>query len=202
VAWADTPGALPPGTRLLARRLSRPWGELLRMMNKQSDNPSTRLLFLSLGLAAMADAPGVPTAELAQRAVQAWLAEHRIGATGLVLDNGSGLSRSERISPRQLAQLLQAALAGRWAPELMMSLPVAGVDGSLRNRLKTGPATGWARLKGGTLKDVTALAGVVPDAQGRLWVLAAMVNHEQAAAARPALDALVDWVARGGMAGR
>ena len=199
VAWADTPGAMPPGLRLLARRLARPWGEVLRMTNKQSDNPSARLLYLSLGLAAMADEPAAATADLAARAVNDWLAEHQIPSAGLVVDNGSGLSRRDRISPRQLALMLQAAHGGRWAPELLMSLPVAGVDGSMRNRLKTSPAAGRARLKTGSIKGVVALAGYVPDAQGRWWALAAMLNHEQAAAGRPALDALVDWVARGGM---
>ena len=199
VAWAGTPGATPPGVRLLARRLARPWGEVLRQMNKQSDNPSTRLLYLSLGLAGMAEDTVTPTAELAARAVKVWLAEHRIPAAGLVIDNGSGLSRSERITPRQLVQLLQAAQAGRWGPELMMSLPLAGVDGTLRNRLKTGPAAGRARLKSGTLKNAVALAGYVPDQDGRWWAVAAMVNHDQAVAARPALDALIDWVAGGGM---
>ena len=198
VALAGTPGVTPPGLRVLSRRLARPWGETLRMMNKHSDNANSRLLYLSLGLGAMADQPAVSTAELASRSVQAWMAERRIASAGLVMDNGSGLSRSERISPRQLALMLQAAHNGRWASELMMSLPVAGVDGSMRRRLKTSPAAGWARLKGGTLKNVTALAGYVPDGQGRWWVLAAMINHDQAAAARPALDALVDWVARGG----
>ena len=202
VAWGGTPGATPPGVRLLARRLGRPWGEVLRMMNKQSDNPSTRLLYLTLGLAGMADDPATPTAELAARAVKAWFTEHRIPATGLVIDNGSGLSRSERLTPRQLVQMLQAAQAGRWGPELMMSLPLAGVDGTLRNRLKTGPAAGRARLKSGTLKNAVALAGYVPDEDGRWWAVAAMVNHNQAVAARPALDALIDWVAGGGMGRR
>ena len=202
VAWGGTAGSTPPGVRLLARRLARPWGEVLRMMNKQSDNPSTRLLYLSLGLAAMAEDSLTPTAELAARSVKAWLAEHRIASNGLVIDNGSGLSRSERLTPRQLVQMLQAAQAGRWGPELMMSLPLAGVDGSLRNRLKTGPATGRARLKSGTLKNAVALAGYVPDADGRWWAVAAMINHDQALAARPALDALIDWVAGGGLARR
>ncbi len=202
VAWGGTAGFTPPGVRVLARRLARPWGEVLRMMNKQSDNPSTRLLFLSLGLAGMADEPTAPTADLAARVVRDWLVAQRINPTGLVLDNGSGLSRSERITPRQLALMLKAAQAGRWGPELMMSLPLAGVDGTLRNRLKTGPAAGRARLKSGTLKNVVSLAGYVPDDQGRLWAVAAMINHEQAIAARPALDALIDWVAGGGMGQR
>ena len=199
-AAADPRAAMTPaGTRVLARHLARPWGELLRLTNKQSDNPNSRLLYLSLGLAAMADQPADSTATLADRAVRSWLAEQQIAAPGLVLDNGSGLSRSERISARTLALVLQAAHHGRWAPELLMSLPLAGVDGSLRNRFNSGPASGRARLKGGTLSDVAAIGGYVPDAQGRWWALAAMVNHPQAAAARPALDALVDWVAGGGL---
>ena len=202
VARAGHLGAMPAGVRLLASHQARPWGELVRTLNKQSDNAYSRLLYLSLGLSAMADSPGVPTATLADREVRRWLSERRINTAGMVLDNGSGLSRSERLTPRQLALALQAAQQGRWAAELMMSLPIAGVDGTLRNRLKTGPAAGLARLKTGTLRDVTALAGVVLDPKGRPWTLVAMINHEQANQGRPVLDALVDWVAGGGLTQR
>ena len=186
-------------TRLLARRSGRPWGELLRPLNKSSDNAWTRVLYLELGVPAMAGQPGRSTRELAEAAVRAWLAEQGIDDAGLVLDNGSGLSRSERISPWQMAQLLQAAYFGRHASELMMSLPTVGVDGTMRNRLKTGPATGWARLKTGTLRNVVALAGYVNDGRGRPWAVAMMVNHDTLAdQARPVLDALVDHIARSG----
>ena len=97
-------GSAPEGTRLLARRESRPWGEVLRHMNKNSDNPETRLLFLSLGVPGMAAEPNATTAELAARDIKRWFDEHRISTEGLVLDNGSGLSRSERITPMQLAR--------------------------------------------------------------------------------------------------
>jgi serine-type D-Ala-D-Ala carboxypeptidase/endopeptidase (penicillin-binding protein 4) len=79
-----------------------------------------------------------------------------------------------------------------------MSLPIAGRDGTVRRRLEDGPAAGWARLKTGTLRNVVAIAGTVRDARGRIWVLVAMINDEHAMRARPALDALVDWVARSG----
>ncbi|MDO9286661.1 MAG: D-alanyl-D-alanine carboxypeptidase, partial [Aquabacterium sp.] len=199
VARAGHAAATPADVRLLAIHVARPWGEVLRTLNKQSDNALTRLLYLSLGLAGMADEPGASTAALAEREVRRWLAERDIGGAGMVLDNGSGMSRAERLTPRQLALMLKAAQQGPWAAELMMSLPIAGVDGTMRNRLKSGPAAGLARLKTGTLRNVTAVAGYVPDPQGRLWAVAAMVNDDKAAAARPALDALVDWVARGGM---
>jgi D-alanyl-D-alanine carboxypeptidase/D-alanyl-D-alanine-endopeptidase (penicillin-binding protein 4) len=199
VAWAGTSAATPPGVRVLARHVAPPLGEVLRRMIKPSDPPLTRLLYLQLGLADMAAEPTTDTAVLAERSVRRWLAGHAIDTTGLVLDNGSGLSRSERITPRQLAQVLQAAHAGRWAPELLMSLPVVGVDGTMRNRLKTGPAAGLARMKTGTLRNVAALAGFVDDPAGRRHVLVAIINHDQARAGRAALDALVDWVARGGV---
>jgi len=189
--------AAPQGARLLARRESRPWGEVLRQMNKGSDNAHTRLLYLQLGAAAMAAEPQAPTLELAAREVRRWFTEHAIGTDGLALDNGSGLSRGERITPRQLALVLKNGHAGPHAPELLASLPVAGVDGTMRNRLKGSPAAGWARLKTGTLRDVAALAGFVHDDGGRPWVLVAMVHHDQAGWARPALDALADWIARG-----
>ena len=202
VAWAGSSAATPPGVRLLARHVAPPLGEVLRRTIKTSDPPLARLLYLQLGLAGMASEPGTDTSVLAEREVRRWLAGHAIDTTGLVLDNGSGLSRSERITPRQLAQALQAAHGSRWSPELLMSLPVVGVDGTMRQRLKSGPAAGLARMKTGTLRNVAALAGFVDDPQGQRHVLVAIINHEQARAGRPALDALVDWVARGGVDGR
>jgi D-alanyl-D-alanine carboxypeptidase/D-alanyl-D-alanine-endopeptidase (penicillin-binding protein 4) len=188
----------PAGSQLLARRASRPWGEVLRHMNKTSDNALTRLLFLQLGVAEMATQPERSTRDLADQRVRQWLAQHGINDSGLVLDNGSGLSRSERITPLQMASALKVAWFGRHAAELQMSLPVAGVDGTMRNRLKDSPATGWARLKTGTLRNVVALAGYVTDPVGWPWAVVMIVNHDNAKVARPVLDALVDSIARQG----
>jgi D-alanyl-D-alanine carboxypeptidase/D-alanyl-D-alanine-endopeptidase (penicillin-binding protein 4) len=196
----------PAEARVLAAREGRPWGEVLRGLNKRSDNAHARTLFHALGVAEAARAAQrtdagsdpQPTAAWATRSIERWMRAHHIDPTGLVMDNGSGLSRSERIAPLQLARMLQAAHAGALAPDLLMSLPVAGVDGTLRSRLKEGPATGWARLKTGTLRNVVGLAGVVQDPQGKPWAVAFFINHDQAARARPALDALVNWVAEGG----
>ena len=197
-ASSNTNTSSGTATQLLARREARPWGELLRPLNKTSDNALTRLLYLQLGVPAMAADPQASTAVLAERAVQGWFQQHGIPTAGLVMDNGSGLSRSERISAWQLARLLQVAWAGPQASELLMSLPTAGVDGTMRNRLKDSPAAGWARLKTGTLRNVVALAGYVRDPRGRPWAVALIVNHEQAAKARPVLDAFVDDFARHG----
>jgi D-alanyl-D-alanine carboxypeptidase/D-alanyl-D-alanine-endopeptidase (penicillin-binding protein 4) len=191
--------AAPAGARVLAQRESRPWGEVLRGLNKRSDNPQTRLLFLLLGVNAPPAlgglAPQAPTRARADAVVRAWLDAHGIGHQGVVLDNGSGLSRSERIAPRQLAQALAVAHASPYWSDLHMSVPVVGVE--VAARLRDSPAAGRARLKPGGLRDVSSLAGIVPDTQGRPWAFVAMINHPDAARAIPALHALVDWVARG-----
>jgi D-alanyl-D-alanine carboxypeptidase/D-alanyl-D-alanine-endopeptidase (penicillin-binding protein 4) len=186
------------GSRVLARRQASPWGELLRPLNKQSDNAFTRLLFQALGVPAMAAEPNGSTSVLADRAVREWLKAQGIAERGLVTDNGSGLSRTERIAPLTLAEMLRANWRGPHRHDLLMSLPTVGVDGTMRNRLKASPAAGRARLKTGTLRNANALAGVLDDAQGRPWAVAMMVNDERLAGrGRAVLDALVDAMVRG-----
>lgn len=190
-------GETPPGATLIAEHRSRPLAEVTRDINKRSDNPTTRVVFLTLG--ALGDCKGcASTAEQADREVRAWFARHGIGSEGLVLENGSGLSRTERIRPAQLAAALRAASAGPWAPEFLASLPIAAVDGAMTQRLRESPAAGRARIKTGTLRDVSAIAGYVHGASGESYVVVAMINHDLATqrTARPILDSLVDWVAR------
>nr|WP_316642433.1 D-alanyl-D-alanine carboxypeptidase/D-alanyl-D-alanine-endopeptidase [uncultured Roseateles sp.] len=202
--WAQLGGELlgatreeaTPGTaRVLATHQSRTLAELVWGMNKRSDNPLTRMVYLRLGADAASPAR---TADAAEQVVRAWFKSQRIDDRGLVLDNGSGLSRTERISPAQLAALLQAAYRGLYAPELLASLPIVGVDGAWTVRLKDSPAAGRARIKTGTLRNVVAVAGYVTDARKRVWVVVAFINDERAREGRPVLDAVIDWVARQG----
>jgi serine-type D-Ala-D-Ala carboxypeptidase/endopeptidase (penicillin-binding protein 4) len=190
--------AAPADARVLAEERGRPWGEVLRPLVKTSDNTWARLLFLELGVPGMAAAPQATTQALARAVVQDWFAEKGIAAPGLVMDNGSGLSRSERITPQAMAELLRWAWHSRHASDLLATLPVAGVDGTLRSRLKDSPATGVARLKTGTLRNVAALAGIVNDPHGRPWAVVAFVNHDIGSGARPVLDTLIDDFARHG----
>jgi D-alanyl-D-alanine carboxypeptidase/D-alanyl-D-alanine-endopeptidase (penicillin-binding protein 4) len=174
--------------------------EVIRDINKFSNNVMAQQLFLTLGLPDMgaalpSRAPliGTATSESARKTLRQWW-QRRIHPQEVpIIDNGSGLSRQTRISAQQLAQLLQLAWASPVMPELLASLPVVGLDGTLK-RSKAGMAS--AHLKTGSLRDVTALAGVVHASSGRRFVLVAMVNHANSGAARPALDALIDWVAR------
>ena len=107
------------------------------------------------------------------------------------LDNGSGLSRDERITAQALSGLLQAAYASPLMPELMSSLPITGVDGTLRRSRSR--AQGSAHLKTGSLRDVAGVAGYVLASSGRRLVLVMIINHPAANAARPAIDAMLDW---------
>ncbi|MFA6311553.1 MAG: D-alanyl-D-alanine carboxypeptidase, partial [Sterolibacterium sp.] len=142
----------------------------------------------------------VATSVLAEQVVRTWLKDHAIDDRGLVLDNGSGLSRLERISPAQLAAVLLSASRATLAPEYLASLPIAGIDGTMRLRLQDSPAAGRARIKTGTLKGVLAVAGYVPDAANRTYIVVALLNHELASnsVGRAILDALIDSVARSG----
>ncbi len=184
------------GAKVLALHRSRPLAEGLREINKPSDNPLARLLFLTLGtLDKQAEGP---TLSRAETEVREWFKKHGIDDSGLVLDNGSGLSRSARIKPAQLTGLLQAGWRSNWAPEFMSSMPIAGVDGTLRRRMTDSTAKAPSRLKTGTLKDVSAIAGYVNDADGDPCIVVVMINHERAVnkVARPIIDAFVDWVGR------
>ncbi len=204
---ADTiEGATPPDAKLLAAHVARALPEVVRDTNKPSDNLLARILFLSLG-ALEADPvlgsrplPGGSEPTLARSAtvVRTWLRAHGIDDTGLVLENGSGLSRIERVTPVQLAGVLLAGQRSNWAPEFQASLPIAGVDGTLRRRLQNSPAASRARMKTGTLRNVVALAGYVPDASGKQCIVVAMINSDLVSngRGRQVLDTLVDWVAR------
>ena len=207
---ADTvEGAGPLDSRLLTDHVARALPELLRDINKPSDNTLARTLFLSLGSLQVDNYYGSKplggagtgigsTALRADLTIRAWLRVKGIDDAGLVLENGAGLSRSERITAFQLGRLLQLGMESRWAPEFMGSLPIAGLDGTMRRRLLDSPAAGRARIKTGALKDAVAIAGYVPDANGKLCVVVAMINSDLVGAGRgrAVLDALINWVAR------
>lgn len=190
-------GATPPGARVIAEHRSRPLVELLQDINKRSDNPVTRVVFLTLG-ALDAQAHEATTARRSATVVHAWMRRNGIDPEGVVLENGSGLSRIERITALQLAAVLRVAASGPWAPEYQASLPVAATTNGMGTRLADSPAAGHARIKTGTLRDASAVAGYIRDARGEMHVVSAMVNHPKAEkrVARPILDALLDWIAR------
>ena len=194
-------GRAPAGLKPAFEMTSPTLPEVIRDINKFSNNVMAQQLFLTLSLAQPASrvGPASPPAsnEASREVVRNWWRE-RFGETDLpVLDNGSGLSRQERITPQGLARMLQTAYVSGAMPELMASLPITGIDGTLR-RSKSRLSQGWAHLKTGSLRDSAALAGYVHTPSGRRLVVVAVINHPNANAARPALEALVDWAVKEG----
>jgi D-alanyl-D-alanine carboxypeptidase/D-alanyl-D-alanine-endopeptidase (penicillin-binding protein 4) len=181
-------GAAPATTPSFELR-SPALADVIRDINKLSNNVMAQQLFLTLG----ATQRGAGTPEAAREIVGQWL-RSRVGAAAgaAVITNGSGLTRDARLSAGLLGRLLQAAWSSAVMPELMSSLPVAGVDGTLR---RSRGAPGRAHLKTGSLRDVVGVAGYVLADSGRRYSVVAIVNHPNANAARPALDALVEWAA-------
>lgn len=202
VAAAIVPGVSPIPTgrdgepiKPLSFHRSKPLPEMVRDINKASDNVGARNLMLSLS-------PGFPerpaTLAGAQKIVRMWLKDQGLAEGDIQVENGSGLSHSERAKPRALVQLLRKAWRAEQAQAFFESLPIAGVDGTLANRLKGGKAMGQAYLKTGTLNDTRALAGYVHGASGKMYAVALIVNNADATRGRPAMDALIEWLARSG----
>ena len=190
VRWGQVPAALLQRGPSL-ENLSPPLADVIRDINKFSNNVMAQQLFLTLGT--IADGTPASFASASNR-ISAWW-QKRWGDSDLpVWENGSGLSRQERISAYALGALLQSAYRSPWMPELMSSLPVSGVDGTLR-RSRAGAI---AHLKTGTLDSVIARAGYVETASGQRLVLVAIINHANAnsEAARQFMDTLIDWAAQ------
>ncbi|MEA3195455.1 MAG: hypothetical protein QOD26_3788 [Betaproteobacteria bacterium] len=184
-------GAVPAGARLLYTHESEPLGETVRDINKFSNNVMARQLFLTLA----AELVGVPAqAENSARAIRQWLTLKGIRAPELVLENGSGLSRTERISAANMAAILQAAWRSPLMPEFIASLPVVAADGTMKKRMRGERVAGSAHIKTGLLNEARAIGGYVLDRQGKRHAVVMIVNHPRAPETDAAMDALLAWI--------
>lgn len=186
-------GEVPADARLLTTARSPALSEVVRDINKYSNNVMARQLFLTIG-ALGAGPPG--TMDKARGVIAHWLAQKGLAMPELAMENGSGLSRVERISARGMGEMLVDAFRSAVMPEFIASLPLVAADGTMRKRLANAEVAGQAHIKGGTLSGVRAIAGYVLDARGRRVIVVFMVNHPNAGNARAAQDALLRWVYR------
>jgi serine-type D-Ala-D-Ala carboxypeptidase/endopeptidase (penicillin-binding protein 4) len=200
--WAELGGTLtgrviqgktPENIRLLTEISSPPLAEIVRDINKFSNNIMARQLYLALGSEKLGP-PAYP--DKSWRAIKLWLKEKNIAIPELSMENGAGLSRLTRISAASLLKLLLMTGETFYFAEYEASLPIAGVDGTMQERLKDSPACGHARIKTGTLQDTKAAAGYVVDRRGRKWAMVFLINHANAEKGQAAQDALIDWLAR------
>jgi len=167
-------------------------GEIIRLTNKFSNNLMARHLLLTLG----EERFGPPaTVEKGARAIGDWARGRDLTLTGLDIDNGSGLSRATRISALGMASVLRLAYHSRFAPEFMASLPLAGIDGTLKSRMQN-TSPGSVRLKTGHIDGVSAVAGYVATPAGKTYVLVSLINDVRSdyGAGEPVHEALVDWI--------
>lgn len=154
-------GLLPTTATALAWRTSEPLAVLVRGLGKYSNNYVAEMLLKTIGAEARADKTRPATWDDGLGAVRRWLVE-RIGwaPDSFYYGNGSGLYASNRFSPREIVRLLSIGYRDfRWGPDLVASLSIGGVDGTISRRMASGPAAGLVRAKTGTLDGVSTLSG-------------------------------------------
>ena len=188
-------GTSPPHARLLLEAPSLPLSEVIKDINKFSNNVMAQQLYLTLS--SELGAPG--RFEASRLRLSRWWRNGFAGHDEPVLDNGSGLSRIERSTAQALTALLQAAHISPHARHFVDSLAIAGVDGTaarLKDRSPQSPVIGKAWLKTGSLRDVVSVAGYVQGQSGQRYTLVAVLHHPNAHQARAALDQILEWTLR------
>jgi len=189
--WQEA--VVPDDAKLLHTHYSPPISNVIRAINKYSNNVMTRQLLLTLG----AEKIGLPgTVDKGRTVINDWLEENGFSFPELVIDNGAGLSRDTRISARHMGELLTFAYRDPRMPEFMSSLPIASYDGTLQKRFAGTALEGRLHLKTGLLDDVRALAGYLLDNNGQRWVVVIQHNDRNAPqrAGQRFQDAILRWV--------
>ena len=219
--WQEVGGTLRGTTRdaitpnsamLFATHFSQPLSEVIRDINKFSNNVMARQVFLSLSLNREAPTKNIPlfnpasgiavpdlpaqsaSIEQSEIVLRNWITKKGFDFPELVLENGAGLSRKERISPQNLSLLLQDIQLSPFSAEIEASLPIVGVDGTMKKRHDNCAVTTHGHLKTGSLEGVKSIAGYVQSHSGKQWILVFIINHPNAAHGQQAQDELVDWL--------
>lgn len=180
-------GIMPKDAKPLVATWSPDLVEIIRDINKFSNNTMAKQLFLTIG-ARNRQAGDKDDAAAAYRTIYTWLQSNGINATELKMENGSGLSREERITTRQMAELLKMAWNSNYSAEFISSMPIIGVDGTMHKRLKKTPVRGRGHIKTGTLNNVRAVAGYVRDKHNHMWAVVAILNDPKPWGATEVLD--------------
>ncbi len=193
IAGQVRPATAPATDTPFLTHHSKPLADIIKLINKFSNNVMTRQLLLTLG-AELEEHPG--TVKKGIRALHSYLAGLGLDTQSLNIDNGSGLSREARASTKLLADLLEHAWNIPYRPEFISSLAITGVDGTAKSRLRNKSASGAAHVKTGTIDDVSAVAGYVHTRSGREYIVAGMMNGKLAhkGHGKELMNALISWV--------
>ncbi len=184
---------LPVGARVLAAHESPPMAEIVKVVNKVSQNLHTEMLLRLLG----ASVKGEGTLDGGRQAVEDFLRRLAVGSESWAMEDASGLSRSDLVTPHAMAGLLVGMDHHRHAAAFRDSLPAAGVDGTLATRMEQPPARGNVLAKTGTIRHVNALGGYVTARSGERFAFYAAVNHHAGPPSESlaALDAIASALA-------
>lgn len=185
----------PANARKLVTYHSRTLADVLPKLGKDSNNVMARQLLLSIG-AKYYGAPGDP--RKGAEAVGAWLKKRGLDFPEMRIENGSGLSRYARISAKHVSDLLMDAYRSPYRDLFMHSLSIAGVDGTMKRRLRSTPVSGRGFFKTGTLKNVRGVAGYIKAADGKTYVVSILHNDPASNRGRKSHDSLLKWVFWGG----
>ena len=180
----------PDDARLLLRTTSPDLVTMVRDINKWSSNVMARQLLLTIGAEnRLEDEEDDRVAGI--RVVNEWLQEKGVNTAGLVIENGAGLTREGRITARQGAQILQHAWNSPFASDLMASMPLIAMDGTMARRLRNSGLDGKGRIKTGYLENVRSIAGFTRDDTDTTWAIVGMVNNDPAWNGQAVLDRII-----------
>jgi D-alanyl-D-alanine carboxypeptidase/D-alanyl-D-alanine-endopeptidase (penicillin-binding protein 4) len=185
------PGVTPADAEILASVDSPPMASLIRLTNKPSDNYFAEMLLKAIALQARGRGSTRAGARLAAGYAK------RLGS-GARLADGSGLSRADRSSPRQVVTLLSELYQldqDEYAQDFFDSLPIAGRDGTLATRMRSGPARSRCHAKTGTLSNVSALSGYCLARSGDVYVFSFLMNYVYPPGARGLQDSMAQALA-------
>ncbi|MFN3652943.1 MAG: D-alanyl-D-alanine carboxypeptidase/D-alanyl-D-alanine-endopeptidase [Armatimonadota bacterium] len=163
----------PDSARALTSLTSPPLSRLVSLLNKPSNNLIAEMLLKEIGYREK----GKGDTHTGSEVLEDWLAKLGVPAGGVLVNDGSGMSRHDLVTARAVSELLVKARAQPWGPVFTESLPVMGVDGTLRSRLKGTSAEGKIQAKTGTLSHVTALSGYATSRDGKRRVFSILINH-------------------------
>lgn len=186
---------VPETARPVVTLPSRSLAENISSINKFSNNVMARQLLLTIGVASQTD-PAVDTRQAGVQAVREWMEQSGVSSSGLIIDNGSGLSRDARLSARQIDALLQLAWNSTWQPEFLSSLSLVALDGTMRKRLRKSRLKGRARIKTGLIRGVRSMAGYVHASDGQHYLVTMIIDSGKVNFwnGNQVQDALLEWV--------
>ena len=189
-SFIDTSGTLDDD-RLLVSHYSEPLSSLIRDTNKYSLNLMSRNLILTV----IANKNNVqPTEEMVNPYIKNWLSKNKIDNEGLFIDNGAGLSRDIKISINQFLMILQNIYYDPMMPEIISSFPIAGIDGTLKKRMKNSPIRMNGHFKTGSMNEVSAMAGFFLNNDKEMNIFVFMMNGKKANMSQNFQEALIESV--------